>query len=96
MSREDLDGEAERFLEKYYPEALKSPIPTPMREVIEKRMGLKVHGDIALTRDLSVFGMICFADGDIIVYDEETKRKKPYHAERARYSSIRTFTFCVA
>jgi hypothetical protein len=82
LSREDLDGEAERFLEEYYPEALKKPIPVPMREVIEKRMGLKVHGDIALTRDLSFFGMICFADGDIIIYDEATKRKKPYHAER--------------
>jgi hypothetical protein len=27
LSRDDLDAEAERFLEKYYPEALKSPIP---------------------------------------------------------------------
>jgi hypothetical protein len=53
-----------------------------MKKVITVRMGLKVVDDEALTRDLSVFGLICFADGDILVYDEATGQKKKVPAKR--------------
>lgn len=41
IQEQDLEYHAEQFLEKYYPEALKTPMPISMRE-LTKRMGLKV------------------------------------------------------
>ena len=40
--KEHLDNVAEKFLSKYYPEALTEPMPVPSREVA-KRMGLDVQ-----------------------------------------------------
>ncbi|MGI6702101.1 MAG: hypothetical protein ACOX3U_06580 [Christensenellales bacterium] len=38
---------------------------------IAKKMGLTIITDTHLTKDLSVFGQICFADGEINTYNEE-------------------------
>ncbi|MDR1093527.1 MAG: hypothetical protein LBL66_05200, partial [Clostridiales bacterium] len=65
--KKDFDGEATKFLKKWYPQALKEPIRLPIREIAE-RMGLKVITDVPLTKDLSVFGQICFADCEIDTY----------------------------
>jgi hypothetical protein len=45
-------------------------MPVPMKE-IAKKMGLTIITDTHLTKDLSVFGQICFADGEINTYNEE-------------------------
>jgi hypothetical protein len=70
IHKKDFDDEATKFLEKWCPQALREPIPLPIREIAEKGMGLKIITDMHLTRDHSVFGQICFADGEINTYDE--------------------------
>lgn len=58
IKEEDLEYHAQKFLEKYYPEALKTPMPLSMRE-LTKRMRLKV-----LTGRLKggIFGKCYFKD----------------------------------
>jgi hypothetical protein len=70
MHKKDFDLEAEKFLARWYPQALKEPMRLPIKEIAEERMGLAVIDDIPLTKDLSVFGQICFADGEIKTYDK--------------------------
>ena len=58
----DYDAEAERFLQKYYPEALEEPMLLDPDQLV-KRMGLtKLTHHIS--RDCSVFGQIYFEDVD--------------------------------
>ncbi len=67
--KEDLDKVALDFLRKYYPEALKAPMPLDPSKLAE-RMGLKVEvRDI--TEDLSIFGQIYFHDAEAEFYDSE-------------------------
>jgi hypothetical protein len=73
ISREKFDAEAEGFLNKYYPQALKDPICLPIKEIAEKIMGLTIIDNMQLTKDLSIFGQICFASGEINTYDNEMK-----------------------
>ena len=67
--KEDLDKVALDFLRKYYPEALKTPMPLDLSKLAE-RMGLEVViRDI--TEDLSIFGQIYFHDAEAEFYDSE-------------------------
>lgn len=65
ISREDLEDEAARFLEKYYPEALNKCVPVPIRQIAEEKMELNIVENEHLSDDMSVFGMIVFEDGNI-------------------------------
>ncbi len=65
LATDDLELEATRFLEKYYPRALADIIPVPIRKIATERMGLKIVEDLALSSSLDVFGMIVFEDGHI-------------------------------
>ncbi len=67
--REDV---AEEFLQKYYPEALKTPMAVPIVKIAKEIMGLEVNADCRLTEDLSVLGEMCFSSGAIDVYYPET------------------------
>lgn len=74
--KDQLDDEATRFLERYYPEALQTPMAVPIEEIVREKMGLGiVHGN-RLTNDFSLFGQICFSKGTVRVYDllEDTYR----------------------
>ncbi|ETA80560.1 ImmA/IrrE family metallo-endopeptidase [Youngiibacter fragilis] len=69
IKREQLDTAAHDFLKKYYPEALKKPMPLEP-EVLAEKMGLEVIlRDI--TEDLSVFGQIFFHDSEAEFYDPD-------------------------
>lgn len=58
IQEEDLEYHAQQFLEKYYPEALKKPMPLDMR-ILLKRMGLKARkGNLKG----GVFGKCYFVD----------------------------------
>jgi hypothetical protein len=67
--KEDLDKVALDFLRKYYPEALKTPMPLDPSKLAQQ-MGLQVEvRDI--TDDLSIFGQIYFHDAEAEFYDSE-------------------------
>lgn len=65
ISKDQFDSEAEKFLRKYYPAALKLPLRVPIDE-IARQMKLKVVEDTPLSDDLIYFGTIVFDDGNIV------------------------------
>lgn len=78
--KEQLDGVAETFLAKYYPEALAEPKPVPAREVA-KRMGLGVQ-EVHITKNCYVFGQVCFSDCEMQYYDSDAREYKPLTVKR--------------
>lgn len=69
ISSAELEAEADRFLERYCPEALQEPMAVPIEEIAKEKLGLTVLKGHRLTRDFSIFGQICFSDMDIKVFD---------------------------
>lgn len=68
LYKKDLEDEATRFLEKFCPAALESPMPVPIEDIAEA-MGLEVVEGHRITDDFSVFGEIYFSSGKAEVYD---------------------------
>lgn len=79
LRADKIDEAATTFLQKYYPEALATPMPVDTR-VLTERMGLKVVSQ-QLTEDFSVFGQIFFADADSDVYDYKNRKMTTRHFE---------------
>lgn len=69
IRKKDFDAIAEKFLSKYYPQALTQPTPVPV-ETIVSEMGLSIHQE-KLTIDNSVFGKMVFKDTDVEVIEDE-------------------------
>ncbi|HGA0357808.1 TPA: XRE family transcriptional regulator [Streptococcus agalactiae] len=69
IRKKDFDAIAEKFLRKYYPQALTQPTPVPV-EIIVSEMGLSIHQE-KLTIDNSVFGKMVFKDTDVEVIEDE-------------------------
>ncbi len=65
ISRDQFEKEAERFLERYCPEALKKPLCLPIDQIAED-MKLTVVEDIPLSGELTYFGTVVFDDGNIL------------------------------
>lgn len=82
ISREQYDKEAEKFLHKYYPQALKTPMPIPIEEIAKNKLGLVVIKDKLLTAEHAIFGQICFFDGKAKVYDENKNQYVDIEVER--------------
>ena len=82
ISREQYDEEAEKFLHKYYPQALKTPMPIPIEEIAKNKLGLVVIKDKLLTAEHAIFGQICFFDGKAKVYDENKNQYVDIEVER--------------
>jgi len=59
------------FLKRYYPEALRTPMPVDPIE-LSKKMGLRVELR-QITEDFSVFGQIFFCDTTAEVYNSKTE-----------------------
>jgi hypothetical protein len=74
IAKEQFDNEAAAFLEMYYPDALRTPMPLPVEEVASN-MGLTIKR-ISLTRYLTLFGMTVFADTSIQYYDHDEQLSK--------------------
>ncbi|KNB74720.1 hypothetical protein ADS79_01425 [Brevibacillus reuszeri] len=64
---EDLDNEAERFLQKYYPEALENPMPLDMAELLDN-MCLTMY--YAPLPD-NIFGRSYFGEAQVEVFEED-------------------------
>ena len=69
IRRRNFDDIAERYLRKYYPQALTQPTPISV-ETIVSEMGLSIHQE-KLTIDDSIFGKMVFKDTDVEVIEEE-------------------------
>lgn len=66
----EYDKAAREFLDKYYPEALKNPMPVPIEKIAKDGLGLDIQY-ICLSEELDIYGMTIFTDGAIEVYDPE-------------------------
>lgn len=66
LYEEDVEKNAEDFLRKYYPEALKTPMPLPVED-IAKSMGMEIYyaplGD-------SIFGKTYFGSETVTVFED--------------------------
>ncbi|HGI2940945.1 TPA: XRE family transcriptional regulator [Streptococcus agalactiae] len=69
IRKKDFDAIAEKFLRKYYPQALTQPTPVPVEKIVSE-MGLSIHQE-KLTIDNSVFGKMVFKDTDVEVIEDE-------------------------
>ncbi|MFP3153391.1 hypothetical protein LQZ18_02985 [Lachnospiraceae bacterium ZAX-1] len=74
-AKENFDSVATEFLTAYYPKALASPMPVPIRDVVTKKLGLRIL-ERHLTEDLSVYGQMCFTSGVAEIYDRENEEYK--------------------
>ena len=74
--KEDLEAVAFDFLQKYYPEAIKTPMAIEP-EVLAERLGLTIEYE-RITEDFSAFGQIFFADCDAEIYDEVLEMMIPH------------------
>ncbi|HGC8156329.1 TPA: XRE family transcriptional regulator [Streptococcus agalactiae] len=77
IRKKDFDDIAEKFLRKYYPQALTQPTPVPV-ETIVSEMGLSIHQE-KLTIDNSVFGKMFFKDTDVEVIEDEQLVSKHFN-----------------
>lgn len=71
ISKKDIDKEATRFLQKYCPEALKEPMPVPVEDIAELKMGLEIDY-VNIDKDCETLGMMIFSDGSVELYDKES------------------------
>ncbi|HFU7183226.1 TPA: XRE family transcriptional regulator [Streptococcus agalactiae] len=77
IRKKDFDDIAEKFLRKYYPQALTQPTPVPV-ETIVSEMGLSIRQE-KLTIDNSVFGKMVFKDTDVEVIEDEKLVSKHFN-----------------
>ncbi|KLK35690.1 ImmA/IrrE family metallo-endopeptidase [Streptococcus agalactiae] len=77
IRKKDFDDIAEKFLRKYYPQALTQPTPVPV-ETIVSEMGLSIHQE-KLIIDNSVFGKMVFKDTDVEVIEDEKLVSKHFN-----------------
>jgi hypothetical protein len=83
-AKTDFDDVATEFLAQYYPKALENPMPVPIRDVVMKKMGLRIR-EWHLTEDLSVYGQMCFTSGLAEIYLPETEE---YREIKVRWGTM--------
>lgn len=83
IARTEYDAEATAFLQENCPEVLVSPMVTPIREVIQRKMNVDLVSDKRLSEDFTLFGQICFLPGKVTYYDGEKDVYCDYTAQRA-------------
>jgi hypothetical protein len=83
-AKTDFDDVATEFLAQYYPKALENPMPVPIRDVVMKKMGLRIR-EWHLTEDLSVYGQMCFTSGLVEIYLPETEE---YREIKVRWGTM--------
>ena len=70
LGKNELEKYAKKYLSVHCEEALKTPMPLPVDEIIQKA-GLTVK-TASLSRNLDVFGCCMLLDGYVEIYDRET------------------------
>jgi len=67
-----LDDYVTKFLSKYCKEALTTPMPLPVEQILSD-MGLVVK-EVSLSRNSDIFGCCLLLDGTVDIYDHETNQ----------------------
>lgn len=67
ISVEDLESRAEAFLKKYCPEALKEPMPLPIKDILTKMEATLFHAPLAK----NIFGKTLFFRSVEKIYDDD-------------------------
>jgi hypothetical protein len=80
LRKENFDREASNFLKKYCPDALEIPMPVPIRQIAKEKMGLTIL-EHRLSEDFSVFGEMCFSNGDAEIYDKNSDEFREIHVD---------------
>ena len=75
---DDLDKEAEKFLSKYYRDALEAPVPVDLDELIENMCLTKFYAPLPD----NIFGKSYFTEADVEVYDDDLMGTHTEHIER--------------
>jgi len=70
ISKKEMDQEATKFLRKYCPEALESPMPVPVEDIAELKMELEIDY-VNIDEACETLGMMIFSDGAVELYDPE-------------------------
>ncbi len=65
ITRDQFEGEAEKFLMRYCPEVLDKPIRVPI-EAIARNMGLQIIEDVPLSDELMYFGALVLENGNVL------------------------------
>lgn len=79
---EDWDVEATKFLQRYCPQALVTPMAVPIEQIVQNDMGLDILQGHRLSDDFSLFGQICFSKGKVNVYDLWSDKYEELEVER--------------
>ncbi|MEW8994432.1 transcriptional regulator [Clostridium sp.] len=77
INKDDLESFANDFLQRHYPEALKTPMAVEPQK-LAKNMGLTVEMR-EITKDFSVFGQIYFHNSNAEFYDEDSDEMVKVH-----------------
>lgn len=70
LHKSEFDDIATHFLEKYYPQALTTPMMIPIEEIAIQTMNLKIKR-FHLSEDLSVLGQVFFSAGIAEIYKKD-------------------------
>ena len=68
----EYDKVAQEFLEQFFPEGLKYPVPVPIGNIAKAGLGLDIQY-ICLSEELDIYGMTIFTDGNVEVYDPDER-----------------------
>jgi len=79
INKEQLESVATDFLNRHYPEALKTPMAVEP-QVLAKKMGLSLEIR-NITKDFSVFGQLYFHECDAEFYNEDTDEMVQKHVD---------------
>jgi hypothetical protein len=82
IGRMNLDEEAEKFLRRYYPQALTEAMPVPIEKIVKEKMGLTLLMGSKITDNLGIFGQICFSAGKVKLYNPITGSSQEKDVER--------------
>lgn len=77
LSRDKIDNEAEKFLMKYRPNALKKATKLDLETLIENDLGVEIDYQ-NLDKDHQILGATIFRDGYMEVYNNENKQLKKF------------------
>lgn len=76
-----VETAATEFLLRYCPEALTTPMPIPIEEIIQTKMNLNILYKNKISNDGKVFGLIAFNGGIIPLYDPDAMEYVDYNIE---------------
>lgn len=83
IHKNEFDQVATEFLQKYCPEALESPMPIPIWDIVGRKMRLNIIQSESVIANGAALGAIVFSDGLIEVYDSVRKEYVGYSVSNA-------------